>query len=73
MNSINFNVAGRPVNLIIHDDGYDGPGFNVIAMQTKARAIHFARFRHFEDADSYRDKYAKYYPFVKFYVFRSLF
>lgn len=73
MNSINFNIADRPVNLIFHDDGHDGPAFSVVAMKSKSIAISFARFRHFEDADAYRNKYAKYYPFVKFYVHRTFF
>lgn len=73
MNSINFNIADRPVNLIFHDDGHDGPAFSVVAMKSKSIAIPFARFRHFEDADAYRNKYAKYYPFVKFYVHRTFF
>lgn len=71
MNSINFNIADRPVNLIVHDDGHDGPAFSVVAMKNKSIAIPFARFRHFEDADAYRNKYAAYYPFVKFFVYRT--
>lgn len=73
MNSINFSIADRRINLICHDDGYDGPGFNVVAMRTRSRAVPFARFRHFDDAEAYRSKYAAYYPFVKFYVYRTLF
>lgn len=73
MNSINFNIAERRVNLILHDDGHDGPAFCVVAMQSKSVAIPFARFRHFEDADAYRNKYSAYYPFVKFYVSCTLF
>lgn len=73
MSSINFNVADCPVNLIIHDDGHDGPAFSVVAMKNRLVAIPFARFRHFEDADAYCNKYAKYYPFIKFYVHRTFF
>lgn len=73
MNSINFLIADRPVNLIVHDDGYDGPAFSVVAMKNRSLGIPFARFRHFEDADAYRSKYSTYYPFVKFYVQRTLF
>lgn len=73
MNSINFMIADRPVNLIVHDDGHDGPAFSVVAMKNRSLDIPFARFRHFEDADAYRSKYSTYYPFVKFYVQRTLF
>ena len=73
MNSINFNIADRFVNLIVHDDGHDGPAFRVIAMKNRSKAIPFARFRHFEDAMAYRNKYSAYYPFVKFFVYRTLF
>lgn len=51
MNSINFNIANRPVNLVFHDDGHDGPAFSVVAMKSRSIAIPFARFRHFEDAE----------------------
>lgn len=73
MNSINFNIADRFVNLILHDDGHDGSAFWVIALKNRSKAIPFARFEHFEDALAYRNKYSTYYPFVKFYVYRSLF
>lgn len=73
MNSINFYIAGRPVNLVFHDDGRDGPAFRVIAMKNRSTAIPFARFRHFEDADDYCTKYSAYYPFIKFYVQRTFF
>ena len=72
MNSINFNIADRRVNLIFHDDGHDGPAFSVVAMKNKSVAIPFARFRRFEDADAYCSKYSAYYPFVKFFVARTL-
>lgn len=71
MNSINFNIAGRPVNLIVHDDGHDGPAFSVVAMKSRSIAVPFARFERFEDADAYCDKYSVYYPFIKFYVIRT--
>lgn len=73
MNSINFNVAGRPVNLIVHDDGHDGPAFSVVAMKSNSISVPFARFERFEDASAYRNKYSTYYPFVKFHVLRSFF
>jgi hypothetical protein len=73
MNSINFNIADRPVNLIVHDDGHDGSAFRVIAMKNRSTAIPFARFKHFKDAVAYRNKYSAYYPFVKFFVYRTLF
>lgn len=73
MNSINFNIADRRVNLIVHDDGHDGSAFRVIAMRNRSTGVPFARFRHFKDAMAYRDKYSAYYPFVKFYVYRTLF
>lgn len=73
MNSINFNISDRSVNLIVHDDGHDGSAFRVVAMKNRSTAIPFARFRHFKDAMAYRDKYAVYYPFVKFFVYRTLF
>lgn len=73
MNFINFNIADRPVNLIVHDDGHDGPAFRVIAMKNRSTAIPFARFKHFKDAMAYRKKYSAYYPSVKFFVYRTLF
>lgn len=73
MNSVNFNIADRFVNLIFHDDGHDGPAFRVIAIKNRSKGIPFARFKHFKDAVAYRNKYAAYYPFVKFYVYRTLF
>lgn len=73
MNSVNFYIADRPVNLIVHDDGHDGPAFSVVAMKNRTVGITFARFRHFEDADEYCTKYSVYYPFIKFYVQRTFF
>ena len=73
MNSINFNIADRRVNLIFHDDGHDGPAFSVVAMKSKSVAVPFARYRRFEDADACCSKYSAYYPFVKFFVYRTLF
>lgn len=73
MNSINFNIAGRPVNLIVHDDGYDGPAFQVIARKNRSTGVPFARFRHFKDAMAYRNKYSAYYPFVRFFIYRTFF
>lgn len=73
MNSINFSIAGQPVNLILHDDGHDGSAFQVVAMKNRSTAIPFARFKHFKDAVAYRNKYSDYYPFVKFFVYRTLF
>lgn len=73
MNLINFDIADRFVNLIVHDDGHDGPAFRVIAMKNRSKAIPFARFKDFKDAMAYRKKYAACYPFVKFFVYRTLF
>lgn len=73
MNSINFNIADRSVNLVFHDDGHDGPAFRVVAMKDRSKGIPFARFEHLKDAVAYRDKYSAYYPFVKFLVYRTLF
>lgn len=73
MNSINFTIADRPVNLIVHDDGHDGPAFSVVAMKNRAVGVTFARFMCFEDADAYCTRYSTYYPFVKFYVRRTFF
>lgn len=73
MNSINFNIAGRLVNLIVHDDGHDGPAFSVVAMKNRSVAVPFARFERFEDAAAYRNKYSAYYPFIKFHILRTFF
>ena len=73
MNSINFCIAGRPVNLTLHDDGHDGPAFIVLALKSKSGFIPFARFKRFVDAYAYCSKYSAYYPFVKFFVHRSMF
>lgn len=73
MNSINFNISGYPVNLTFHDDGHDGPAFIVSAMKSKSVFVSFARFKRFEDADAHCRKYSTYYPFVKFFIHRSLF
>lgn len=61
------------MNLILYDDGHDGPAFSVVAMKNRSVGIPFARFRHFEDADAYCNKYSVYYPFIKFFVQRTLF
>ncbi len=72
MNSINFDIAGHCVSLMVHDDGHDGPAFSVVAMKSRSIAIPFARFERFEDADAYRNKFSVYYPFIKFYVTQTL-
>lgn len=68
MNSINFNIAGRPVNLVIHDDGHVGPAYEVVAMRTRSSLVPFARFQSLTDADFCRKKYTAYYPFVRFFI-----
>lgn len=70
---VNFIVGYRPVSLISHDDEHEGPGYIVVAKRSKNVSITFGRFEHFEDANEYCVKYAKYYPFVKFKVYPSLF
>lgn len=68
MNSINFLVMGRPVNLVVHDDGHAGPAYEVVAMRTRSALVPFARFKSLSDADAYRKKYRDYYPFVRFFI-----
>lgn len=70
---INFTVGFRPVSLISHDDEHEGPGYIVAAKRSKNVSIVFGRFEHFEDANEYCAKYAKYYPFVKFEIYPSFF
>lgn len=70
---INFTVGYRPVSLIYYDDEHEGPGYTVVAKRSKNASVIFGRFEHFEDANEYRIKYAKYYPFVKFDIYPSLF
>ena len=70
---INFTVGYRPVSLIYYDDEHEGPGYTVVAKRSKNVFVVFGRFEHFEDADEYRIKYAKDYPFVKFDIYPSLF
>lgn len=71
--SINITVNNRPVFLIYHDDEHEGPGYMVVAKRSKNESVVFGRFKHFDDANEHRIKYAKYYPFVKFYVYPTLF
>lgn len=66
---INFTVGYRPVSLIYYDDEHEGPGYNVVAKPSKNVSVIFGRFEHFEDANKYCTKYAKYYPFVKFDIY----
>ncbi len=73
MNCINFWVRGRQVQLIVHDDGHEGPSYDVVALISRTKPIRFARFERLEDALLYREKYAMYYYDVKFLVLKSLF
>lgn len=70
---INFTVGYRPVSLIYHDDEHEGPGYIVAAKRSKSASVIFGRFKHLEDANKYYDKYARYYPFVKFDVYPTIF
>lgn len=70
---INFTVNYRPVSLICYDDEHKGPGYIVVAKRSKNTFVIFGRFKHFEDANEYCTKYAKYYPFVKFEIYPSFF
>lgn len=71
--SINITVKNRPVFLIYHDDEHEGPGYIVVAKRSKNASVIFGRFKHFDDANEHRIKYAKYYPFVKFDIYPSFF
>lgn len=70
---INFTVKYRPVSLIYHDDEHEGPGYIVVAKRSKNTSVIFGRFKHFEDANKHRAKYARYYPFVKFDIYPCFF
>lgn len=70
---INFTVNNRPVFLIYHDDEHEGPGYIVVAKRSKNSSMIFGRFKHFEDANKYRIKYARDYPFVKFDIYPTIF
>lgn len=73
MNCINLCVKGRQVQLIVHDDGHEGPSYDVVALIGRAKPIRFARFERLEDALSYSEKYGMYYDNIKFFVSRSFF
>lgn len=73
MNCINFCVKGRQIQLIVHDDGHEGPSYDVIALISRAKPIRFARFERLEDALLYCKKYGMYYDNIKFFVSRSFF
>lgn len=70
---INFTVGYRPVSLISYNDEHEGPGYAVVAKRSKNVPVVFGRFKHFKDAEEYRAKYAKYYPFVKFVIYPHMF
>lgn len=70
---INFTVGYRPVSLISYDDEHEGPGYVVVAKRSKNVSVIFGRFRYFKDAKKYYNKYASYYPFVKFDIYSTLF
>ena len=59
---------GRPVNLVVHDDGHVGTTYEVVAMRTRSALVPFARFKSLGDADAYLKKYRAYYPFVRFFI-----
>lgn len=71
--SINITVNNRPVFLIYHDDEHKGSGYMVVAKRSKNAFVIFGRFKYFDDANEHRTKYAKYYPFVKFDIYPTLF
>ena len=73
MNCINLTINGKPVQLIVHDDGHEGLSFNVMALLGKHKAVRFGRFERLEHARMYCEKYAAYYKHVKFFVSESLF
>lgn len=70
---VNFTIGYRPVSLIAYDDEHEGPGYTVVARRSKNVPVAFGRFKHFKDAEEYRVKYAKYYPFVKFVIYPHMF
>lgn len=70
---INFTVGYRPVSLICYDDEHEGSGYTVVVKRSKNVSVIFGRFKRFEDANEYRIKYAKYYPFVKFDIYPTVF
>lgn len=72
MNSINLSIKGRSVNLIVHDDGHVGPAYEVVALRTNCDIVPFARFQSIADADVYCKKYEAYYPFVRFFIRKTL-
>lgn len=70
---INFTVGYRPVSLISHDDGHEGPGYVVVVRRSRNAPLAFGRFKFFKDAEAYCAKYANYYPFLKFDIYPTLF
>lgn len=73
MNTINFKIRSRPVSLIVYDEPTDGPAFEVVAIKSKIVDIPFARFKDLGAACEYRDRYSAYYPYIRFYIRRTLF
>ena len=73
MNCINLIIKGKPVQLIVHDDGHEGLSFDVMALLGKNKAVRFGRFEYLDRAQDYCARYALYYKHVKFFVSKSLF
>ena len=72
MNCIYLIINGKPVQLVVHDDGHEGSSFDVMALVGKNKAVRFGRFRQLGHAQLYREKYALYYRHVKFFISKSL-
>lgn len=73
MNCINLVIKGKPVQLVIHDFGLDGPSYDVFAVLGKRKNVRFARFRDPFAAQLYMAKYEAYYHWVKFFISKSIF
>lgn len=71
MNCINLIIDNKPVQLIIHDDGHEGPSFDVMAVVGRGKTVRFGRFKQLGHAQLYREKYALYYRHVKFFISKS--
>lgn len=73
MNCINLIIKGKPVQLVIHDSGFDGPSYDVSAVVSNRKCVRFARFRDPFAAQLYMAKYEAYYSWVKFFISKSIF
>lgn len=73
MNCINLVIKGRPVQLVIHDSGFDGPSYDVFAVVGRGKTVRFGRFKQLGHAQLYCEKYALYYRRVKFFISKSFF